>query len=203
MISFCLLACFFFSSRRRHTRCALVTGVQTCALPISDETLNPDSLDIVDLARRTADWPAEMTRSAGHCVSLAVQPPDRLARVLDEVAAAGVSIITNPLTNLYLQGWQHPVDTPRAIPPLRAIRAAGIALAAGGDNVQDPFNPLGNGDMVDVASALVLAGHVPPRTAWEIVAAGRGLLGLAPATDRKSTRLNSSHSCATRMPSSA
>src|SRR3546814_2592615 len=25
---------FFFSSRRRHTRCALVTGVQTCALPI-------------------------------------------------------------------------------------------------------------------------------------------------------------------------
>src|SRR3546814_15089580 len=28
------LICFFFSSRRRHTRCALVTGVQTCALPI-------------------------------------------------------------------------------------------------------------------------------------------------------------------------
>src|SRR3546814_1954207 len=27
---------FFFSSRRRHTRCALVTGVQTCALPIYD-----------------------------------------------------------------------------------------------------------------------------------------------------------------------
>src|SRR3546814_5922153 len=31
----CLGCCFFFSSRRRHTRCALVTGVQTCALPIS------------------------------------------------------------------------------------------------------------------------------------------------------------------------
>src|SRR3546814_16849470 len=28
--------CVFFSSRRRHTRCALVTGVQTCALPICD-----------------------------------------------------------------------------------------------------------------------------------------------------------------------
>src|SRR3546814_5556422 len=28
------VSCFFFSSRRRHTRCALVTGVQTCALPI-------------------------------------------------------------------------------------------------------------------------------------------------------------------------
>src|SRR3546814_7700948 len=31
---FCLVSVFFFSSRRRHTRCALVTGVQTCALPI-------------------------------------------------------------------------------------------------------------------------------------------------------------------------
>src|SRR3546814_4636256 len=31
----CLIRCVFLSSSRRHTRCALVTGVQTCALPIS------------------------------------------------------------------------------------------------------------------------------------------------------------------------
>src|SRR3546814_650127 len=36
MSLFDLLLCFFFSSRRRHTICALVTGVQTCALPISN-----------------------------------------------------------------------------------------------------------------------------------------------------------------------
>src|SRR3546814_10372384 len=36
MLRFCS---FFFSSRRRHTRCALVTGVQTCALPICPVTL--------------------------------------------------------------------------------------------------------------------------------------------------------------------
>src|SRR3546814_5059959 len=42
---------FFFSSRRRHTRCALVTGVQTCALPILTPyngwvpaALDPDSI---------------------------------------------------------------------------------------------------------------------------------------------------------------
>src|SRR3546814_10977738 len=36
---------FFFSSRRRHTRCALVTGVHTCALPISDgDKVSPVSL---------------------------------------------------------------------------------------------------------------------------------------------------------------
>src|SRR3546814_1980381 len=33
-IEFVLYVFFLFSSRRRHTRCALVTGVQTCALPI-------------------------------------------------------------------------------------------------------------------------------------------------------------------------
>src|SRR3546814_9145192 len=40
-----LFVSFFFSSRRRHTRCALVTGVQTCALPIL-----PDPEFIVDRA---------------------------------------------------------------------------------------------------------------------------------------------------------
>src|SRR3546814_10949301 len=34
-----VLFVFFFSSRRRHTRCALVTGVQTCALPISQRQM--------------------------------------------------------------------------------------------------------------------------------------------------------------------
>src|SRR3546814_17953469 len=32
-----MVVLFFFSSRRRHTRCALVTGVQTCALPVIGE----------------------------------------------------------------------------------------------------------------------------------------------------------------------
>src|SRR3546814_8465949 len=35
MMSCSIIHYFFFSSRRRHTRCAIVTGVQTCALPIS------------------------------------------------------------------------------------------------------------------------------------------------------------------------
>src|SRR3546814_2410669 len=43
-----LLVLVFFSSRRRHTRCALVTGVQTCALPISvgHDELAPRSTEI-------------------------------------------------------------------------------------------------------------------------------------------------------------
>src|SRR3546814_2351132 len=37
---------FFFSSRRRHTRCALVTGVQTCALPIYASIMGPATMPI-------------------------------------------------------------------------------------------------------------------------------------------------------------
>src|SRR3546814_8955759 len=38
----CLFLFFFFSSRRRHTICALVTGVQTCALPIFEREGHAD-----------------------------------------------------------------------------------------------------------------------------------------------------------------
>src|SRR3546814_18850860 len=42
---------FFFSSRRRHTRCALVTGVQTCALPILRTDGNDDNATVINLVR--------------------------------------------------------------------------------------------------------------------------------------------------------
>src|SRR3546814_4396014 len=45
---------FFFSSRRRHTRCALVTGVQTCALPISAAPGGRDMALILDLLTQGA-----------------------------------------------------------------------------------------------------------------------------------------------------
>src|SRR3546814_6801349 len=58
-----LFVVFFFSSRRRHTRCALVTGVQTCALPIStlahDALANPTHLGgAADEARQLWRWHA-------------------------------------------------------------------------------------------------------------------------------------------------
>src|SRR3546814_19727050 len=63
MVVLCL---FFFSSRRRHTRCALVTGVQTCALPISVRYANqlPPQIEslVVDLKRNKPHWGARKIR---------------------------------------------------------------------------------------------------------------------------------------------
>src|SRR3546814_6003530 len=77
--------CFFFSSRRRHTRCALVTGVQTCALPISarrtpsfkrstlsrrarqDVPLLPEQRSLGELWSPGAENRSAATSSTAHC----------------------------------------------------------------------------------------------------------------------------------------
>src|SRR3546814_8061987 len=51
----------FFSSRRRHTRCALVTGVQTCALPI----WQPVSLEVIGEAYRRLGAVSDKRRATG------------------------------------------------------------------------------------------------------------------------------------------
>src|SRR3546814_5332071 len=55
---------FFFSSRRRHTSCALVTGVQTCALPILTEESCRDLIDAF-LAAKKQRIPAIVRRLQG------------------------------------------------------------------------------------------------------------------------------------------
>src|SRR3546814_17389418 len=56
---------FFFSSRRRHTSCALVTGVQTCALPISDEDYGEGASVPWRTLRRTDLSSARGTKKGG------------------------------------------------------------------------------------------------------------------------------------------
>src|SRR3546814_5862508 len=56
--------CFFFSSRRRHTRCALVTGVQTCALPIYTEIKRVEAPDDIDCPKIVAADAAPLTGPA-------------------------------------------------------------------------------------------------------------------------------------------
>src|SRR3546814_5168378 len=63
---------FFFSSRRRHTRCALVTGVQTCALPIlvHAKLLTPNRMRFVTMLRRI--FPKADERAFARAVSVTI-----------------------------------------------------------------------------------------------------------------------------------
>jgi cytosine deaminase len=145
-----------------------------------DETLDPTMLTLRDLARAVADRGVAGV-AASHCVSLGVQPPDVQRAVAQEVADAGISIVPLPQTNLFLQGRDHRQSTPRGLTAIAALREAGVLVAAGADNVQDPFNLVGRSDPLETAALLVMAGHVLPDDAYDMVANNvRRVMGLAP-----------------------
>ena len=93
-----------------------------------------------------------------------------------------IGIISLPITNLYLQGWDHPVATPRGLTALRRLLDASVRVAAGADNVRDPFNPVGRSDALETASLLVTAGHLSLEEAVTAVTDGaRSVMSLPPA----------------------
>lgn len=147
----------------------------------TDETLNPRALALRDLAKRVISSGFPNQVAASHCVSLGVQDEHTQAKVAELVAAAEISVITLPQTNLYLQGRDHPVSTPRGLTALPALRRAGVNVAAGADNLQDPFNLVGKGDPLETAALMVMAGHYLPTDAYESVShAVRRALGADP-----------------------
>ena len=148
----------------------------------TDESLH-GPVTILELARRVRDWTQPVT--AGHCVRLGTMAPDELAEAVEALLAADVGIVTLPITNLYLQGWEHPVSTPRGLTALRALLDAGVRVGAGADNVRDPFNPVGRSDALETASLLVTAGHLTLDEALDAVTDGaRSVMSLPEAGPR-------------------
>lgn len=155
----------------------------------TDETLDPSALALEHLAERVVETGFAHAVSASHCVSLSVQPVDVQRRVAAKVAAAGISVITLPHTNLFLQGRGHPVATPRGIAPIRELVAAGVTVAAGADNLQDPFNPVGRADALETAGLLVMSSHLLPADAYDACStAARSAMSLGPAGPRVGLR---------------
>ncbi|MCU1659270.1 MAG: putative hydrolase [Pseudonocardiales bacterium] len=149
----------------------------------TDETLNPSMLTLETMADYMLDTAYEHAVTASHCVSLGVQTPSVQRRVSEKVAAAGMSVVTLPQTNLYLQGREHPTATPRGLTAVHALRGAGVTLAAGGDNLRDAFHPVGRGDALEVGALLVTAGHLGVRDAIDSLTTGaRAALGREPVS---------------------
>jgi cytosine/creatinine deaminase len=151
-------------------------------LPIdlhTDETLDPARFALPYLARRVLDTGFVHGVTASHCVSLGMQPAAVQQRTAEMVAAAGISVVALPSSNLYLQGRAHQEAMPRGLTALRALRGAGVNVAAGADNLQDPFNLVGRGDCLETAALMVMAGHQLPDDAYHSVSsASRRALGL-------------------------
>ena len=142
----------------------------------TDESLaGADTL--ASYARAVTGW--HRPRTAGHCVRLSMMPAADLADLAEQVRAADIGVVALPITNLYLQGWDAERAVPRGIAPIGRLKAAGVRVAAGADNVRDPFNPVGRCDHLETASLLVSAGHLSPAEAMDAVTVdARDVMGL-------------------------
>ncbi len=145
-----------------------------------DEMLDPSVLTLRELARQVIDSSFDGLVAASHCVTLGMQAPQTQAEVAALVAEAGIAVFPLPQTNLFLQGRDHPTATPRGLTAIAALQDQGVLVAAGADNVQDPFNLVGRSDPLETAALMVMAGHQLPDTAYDMVANNpRRAIGLA------------------------
>ncbi|MEL7463532.1 MAG: amidohydrolase family protein [Pseudomonadota bacterium] len=118
----------------------------------------------------------------GHACSLANLEGEALARTIDLVARSGVAVAALPSTNLYLQGRGAGAPDRRGLTRVRELRAAGVPVVAGTDNVRDAFCPLGRHDPLTSLSLAALAAHLdPPYGDWlpMVSVAAEAAMGLA------------------------
>lgn len=137
-----------------------------------DESDDPDAKALVLIAQTALRRRFAGSVVVGHCCSLAVQDGDHVDRTLDLVAEAGLAVVTLPVLNLQLQD-RRSGRTPRwrGITLIHEMRARGIPVAIGGDNVRDPLHPYGDHDMLEVyRDATRIAQLDAPIGAWPLSA---------------------------------
>jgi cytosine deaminase len=81
-------------------------------------------------------------------------------RIVRRLGELHVNVITNPATNLLLQGRGDGLSPRRGLPPIKALLDAGVRVACGQDCVQDAFYPFGAGDPLQVALVLCHAAQL-------------------------------------------
>lgn len=135
-----------------------------------DESDAPGDFCLPYLADKTRATAYGGRVMAGHCCSLAAVDEATAHATIDRVRAAGISIVTLPSANLYLQGRGDLGRVRRGITRVREFREAGVPVCCGSDNVQDPFNPFGRGDLLLVANLFAHVGHLgsPAEQAYAI-----------------------------------
>ncbi|MEM9793101.1 MAG: cytosine deaminase [Pseudomonadota bacterium] len=126
-----------------------------------DETLDPGSSCLRAIAETVLSRGFQAPVTVGHCCSLGTQSPSTADRTLDLVAEAGLSVVSLPLCNLYLQDRQAG-RTPRfrGITLVHEMFARGIAVAFASDNTRDPFYAYGDLDMLEVMREATRIGHL-------------------------------------------
>lgn len=152
-----------------------------CGLDLhTDEHTDVNRISLEDLAERVIAAGFSNSVTASHCVSLGMQNLETQRRISEKVATANIGVIALPHTNLFLQGRDSHTAPPRGLTAIATLRAAGVRVAAGADNLQDPFNPIGRGDPLESAALLMLAAHQLPEDAFAAISStAKSVMGLS------------------------
>jgi cytosine deaminase len=125
-----------------------------------DETDDPNSRTLELLAETTIREGYQGRVIAGHCCALAAYPDDYAKQVIEKVAEAEITVVTNPMINLYLQGRGDSQPVRRGITRVKELLAAGVNVSCGLDDVKNIFFPFGRMDMLEVAMVTALTAHL-------------------------------------------
>ena len=125
-----------------------------------DENDDPASRQVETLAYETQRLGLSGRVTGSHLCSLHSMDNFYAARLIGQMAAAGLAAVANPLANMVLQGRFDTYPKRRGMTRVPELMAAGCAVALGHDSVLDPWYPLGRADMLEVAHMAVHAGHM-------------------------------------------
>jgi cytosine/creatinine deaminase len=116
-----------------------------------DESDDPLSRHIETLAFEAQRLGLQGRVTGSHCTSMHSMDNYYVSKLIPLIAESGVSVIANPLVNIHLQGRHDTYPKRRGMTRVPELMAAGVTVAMGHDDVQDPWYPLGSGDMLEVA----------------------------------------------------
>ncbi|MEF2071967.1 cytosine deaminase [Consotaella aegiceratis] len=119
-----------------------------------DESEDPAARSLRALADLIIETGFKGRVTAGHCCSLAIHDVGFAAETIERVVEAGISVVSLPMCNLYLQDRHNDgaVSTPRwrGVTLVNEMKAAGVPVALASDNTRDPFYAYGDLDALEV-----------------------------------------------------
>lgn len=139
-----------------------------------DETDDPSARSLEYVAAKVIETGFDRPVTVGHACALAAYDDPHAAAVIDQCAEAGLQFVTNPPTNLVLQGRHDSHPKRRGITRVDELQANDVPVAAGQDCLLDGFYPYGRASMLETALLTAHAAQlVTPEErelAWEMVA---------------------------------
>lgn len=129
-----------------------------------DETDDPLSRHVETLAYETQRLGLQGRVAGSHLTSMHSMDNYYVSKLIPLMAEAGLHATPNPLINITIQGRHDTYPRRRGLTRIPELRSAGINVSFGHDCVMDPWYPLGQACMLDVASMGI---HAVPMTSRE------------------------------------